>query len=387
MTVESGIPALDLLIEDLRRLRAPGLLQLRRLELGALHQAARRCGYVTAPDGESDRPSGIEAMLHAATDRMGSDNLGLAARYTFGLVDGTRDWAAQDRRNAAAKVYRVGTDRFRKYHEKLAVEQLAEQILGLCRAVPQAVSPTAPPGRSPLAAFCGPVPVEALLNGRRVTVSVHALLVELLSGVDIVVSSENIYLELSKTFQHTVSGSLRRAAAARGPAGEIVADPLAVEVAAWMADQGRQGLPVRPGTVVATSTGELSQQGIRRIYHAAVAEPQRDGTGYQVSLEVVSTAVRNIFDLAERERPLFEPPLTSICFPLLGAGRGGLTEETSIRWLWWSICQALTAVPNGPERLTEWEIHLVTPAPATADLIARVVAEGVTIGDGATPWR
>jgi hypothetical protein len=77
MVPQPDIPSLDRLIEDLRLLRAPGLLQLRRVPVDALYRAALHCGFAYAPDGESDKPAGIEALLHAAADRLGSDNLGI----------------------------------------------------------------------------------------------------------------------------------------------------------------------------------------------------------------------------------------------------------------------------------------------------------------------
>ncbi|MCW2919220.1 MAG: putative secreted lipase [Actinomycetia bacterium] len=70
MVPQPDIPSLDRLIEDLRLLRAPGLLQLRRVPVDALYRAALHCGFAYAPDGESDKPAGIEALLHVAADRL-----------------------------------------------------------------------------------------------------------------------------------------------------------------------------------------------------------------------------------------------------------------------------------------------------------------------------
>jgi O-acetyl-ADP-ribose deacetylase (regulator of RNase III) len=185
--------------------------------------------------------------------------------------------------------------------------------------------------------------------------------IELLRDIDILVSPENVYLEPSKTFHPTVSGSLRGAAALRDPTtGEIQDDVLARELAAWLRKHGRPGLPVRAGTVVPTSPGRLAERGVRRVYHAAVAVP-RDAE-YQVSPETVARAVAECFALARAERRSLAPELESICFPLLGAGRGGLPETLSASWLIWAIRDELA-------HDTSWQVHVVVRSRAVAEAI------------------
>jgi len=86
---------------------------------------------------------------------------------------------------------------------------------------------------------------------------VHAGPADNLSNVDIVVISENIYLQMAMTFKPSVSGRLRRAAAKKTPAGEIVDDIASNELTAWLQRHGRFGLPAEIGTVAPTSSGEL----------------------------------------------------------------------------------------------------------------------------------
>lgn len=121
------------------------------------------------------------------------------------------------------------------------------------------------------------------------------------TGVDVLVSSENIYFEMSKTFRRTVSGSLRRAAATKDTVGRITDDVIARQLADWVRRFGVPGLPVAAGTVAVTSPGALSAQGVRRILHAAVATPSATGDGRRVRDRARGRrgeTVRRVFQLA-----------------------------------------------------------------------------------------
>src|SRR5262249_53080083 len=95
------------LVTDLQRVREKGLVHLRQLGLPALYQAAWLCDLT---DGSGPEPAAIEALLRQAVERLGGGNLGEAAAYTFGLVPGTKDRPAQDRRAAVARLYGVTPD-------------------------------------------------------------------------------------------------------------------------------------------------------------------------------------------------------------------------------------------------------------------------------------
>jgi O-acetyl-ADP-ribose deacetylase (regulator of RNase III) len=192
------------------------------------------------------------------------------------------------------------------------------------------------------------------------TFTLHVSPIELLRDIDILVSSENVYLEMSKTFRRTVSGALRLAAAVRDGSGEITDDVLVRELAGWLHTHGRPGLPVRTGTVVPTPPGALASRGVRRIYHAAVAAP--DGDGYRVQGEIIARAVSECFAVARAERDRYEPGLSSICFPLLGAGHGGLPPAVSARWLRWAIRDELAHDPG-------WQVHVVIHNRETAEAV------------------
>lgn len=378
----SNSPTYDQLLEELKGIRRPGLPDLRRTDRPALRAAAVAGGFC---DGSDDAPAGIEALLREAVRRLGErDLLGQAAAHTFGLLPDRRGAPAHDRRKMAAAVYGVTPERFRKQQEPQVIQQLAEAVLTILREPPPFAGKPGSAGQSP-GPGTGPQPsggpgatgqstiarsvrtgqepplrVDSVPVDARSTFTLHVSPIELLRDIEVLVSSENVYLEMSKTFRPTVSGALRLAAAVRDPAGEIVDDVLARELAGWLRAHGRPGLPIRPGTVVPTAPGALAARGVRRIYHAAVATP-RDDT-YEVRPESIARAVSACFTLARAERDRYEPALSSICFPLLGAGRGGLAPAVSATWLRWAIRDELA-------RDARWRVHLVVRSREIAEAV------------------
>jgi hypothetical protein len=129
MQFAPDVPTLDEIVAELRTLRERGLVRLRHTDLPNLGRAAARTGLVAVVGGG---PGAVEAMVRTAVENLGGDGLGRAATATFGLARGERDMAAQDRRRRAALVYGVSVERFRKHHERIVLEQVAEEVLKLC---------------------------------------------------------------------------------------------------------------------------------------------------------------------------------------------------------------------------------------------------------------
>ncbi|MFI2210545.1 Appr-1-p processing protein [Streptomyces sp. NPDC020141] len=361
----STLPAYDHLLDELRTLRRPGLAGLRGADHPALRAAALAGGFCAGAD---DTPAGIEALLKEAVRRLGEkDLLGRAAAHTFGLLPDRRGDPAFERRKTAAGVYGVTPERFRKHQEQQVIQQLAEAVLTVLREPAPVPVGSAP---APAAAASGagrrtgglepPLRVERVPVDASTSFTLHVSPIELLRDIDILVSSENVYLEMSKTFRPTVSGSLRLAAAVRDQAGEIVDDVLVRELGEWLRAHGRPGLPVRSGTVVPTSPGALAARGVRRIYHAAVATPYEDT--YRVGPESLARAVASCFALAREEEEREGRGPSSLCFPLLGAGRGGLTPVVSATWLRWAIRDELARDPGR-------RVHMVVRDRATAQAV------------------
>lgn len=338
------VPEHEELLRDLLALRERGLIRLRHLDLPHLRLAAARCHPATG------HVAAVERVLRDAVDRLGEGTLGSAAAYTFGLVQGTRDWTAAARRKRAADVYRLSVERFRKNQERMLLAQVADQIIALCGEGGEAGVPRVAVGAR--------IPLES--GGGRAILQVRPI--ELISGVDVLVNSENVYLEMARVFSPSVSGAIRKAGSRRGPAGELLDDTVQRELHEWMAAHHRPGLTVAPGTVAPTGPGSLAFNGVRRVYHAAVAVP-RPGTGHQdVTPSTIMLAVHRVFALAEEERMAYR--LRTICFPLLGTGSGRLAVRAGLHWLWSAICENLA-------RSRGWEVHLSVPEPEKADIVLR----------------
>ncbi|MBE1537048.1 macro domain-containing protein [Actinomadura algeriensis] len=324
-------PGHEAIAAELRLVRRHGLPRLRTLDLPVLAEVLHRAGR--------DEPTGVpsatelERLIRRATEDLQGD-LGAAAGYLFGFVPGTRDWTVGDRRKRAARLYGVSAERFRKHHDPLIVGELAGRLTELSRVPFPGLADDAP--TTPRS-----VRLRGRLGGTMRTVVLHAMPVELVHDVDVIVSPLNTYMELPQSYKTSIAASLRRACARRGPSGELLDDVLARELASWMRDHARPGLPVAPGTVVATGAGELAAVGVRRVYHAAVAVPRPDAAGYQIRPDVVSRAVENVLRLARTDRGAGERPLRSVCLPLFGSGQGGLDPETSFAWLAAALDRAL----------------------------------------------
>ncbi|MFE4856934.1 hypothetical protein [Streptomyces sp. NPDC056670] len=342
-------------VHELKEVRRAGMVRLRELRLPALTEAA---SAGLTPDGPAvSGPSAVavERLLRLAVDRLGGGSLQEAAEYTLGTAPGTRDWPGSDRRRRAAGVYGVSVERFRKHQEGVVLGQIAEQILRLCGE--------APPTESPLETHRV---LRVPAAGRVVPVTLHVHAVDLLSDVDVIVVPSNTHFALPEAYKSSVSASLRRAAASRSVTGELLADPVREELRDWAVRQGTSGRPVVPGTVAATGSGALAAQGVRRLYHAAVAVPRSGTNDYDVLPADVTRAVTRVLALLAEESRGFDPPLRSVCLPLLGSGRGGLSYQQSIEALWPAVDAELS-------RRTDLDIHLIVRHPVPAELLLRTL--------------
>jgi hypothetical protein len=184
--------------------------------------------------------------------------------------------------------------------------------------------------------------------------------------VDIIVSSENTFFQMSQTFKPSISGRLRDAAARKDPSGRIIEDVAQNELSAWMRAHQVDGREVPLGAVAPTSAGALEEHGIRRIYHAAAVRPIPDTNHYFTNPRAVTDAATAVFDLARKESKTTSEPLSSICFPLLGAGRGRLEPLDSIRSLF-SVVK--TEVGMDRDAGQPWTLHFISWKQSEAKLI------------------
>src|SRR5262249_40073365 len=68
----------------------------------------------------------------------------------------------------------------------------------------------------------------------------------------------------------------------------------------------------------------------------------------------------------DRERTVFQPPLSSICFPLFGTGHGRLSVPVCAAALWRGIAEELAAAPH-------WSVHLATHNPGHAAQVLKTL--------------
>ncbi|MCX5126161.1 hypothetical protein [Streptomyces sp. NBC_00347] len=357
------------LLAELKEVRRAGLIRLRGRALPGLEAAA-----TTVTSGGARQPGApIEVLLRSAVARLDAGTLRTAAEYTLGLAQGTRDWPASSRRARAASVYGVSVERFRKDQEVMVLGQVAEHIV---RLAADAAAPGGPGGLGGPVGPAGPVDgggagthrsVQVRAAGRTVGLTVHVHPVDLLRDVDVVVSPSNVHFALPEVYKSSIAASLRRAAAVHGMTGELLDDPLPTELHNWAERHGTSGRAVRPGTVAATGAGALAAQGVRRIYHAAIAVPRAGTNDYDVLPADVTRAVSRVLALLAEERDRHVPPLRSVCFPLLGSGRGGLSYEVSVGAVW-------AAVEAELARGARWDVHFVVRTPRAAAVVERIAA-------------
>ncbi|MEV7869652.1 hypothetical protein AB0P17_26980 [Streptomyces sp. NPDC088124] len=347
------------LLAELREVRRAGLVRLRGRALPALESAAEKALTATAARSPG---AAVEALLRLAASRLDAGTLRTAAEYTLGLAQGTRDWPASSRRARAASVYGVSVERFRKDHEVMVLGQVAEHILRLVSQGTEAGSAEEGEWGAGTHRF-----VQVRAGGRRARLTLHMHPVDLLRDVDVIVSPANVHLALPERYKSSVAASLRRAAAVRGVTGDVRDDPLHDELRTWAARQGTAGRPVLPGTVAATGSGALARQGVRRIYHAAIAVPRAGTNDYDVLPADVTRAVSRALTLLAEEHDRYTPPLRSVCFPLLGSGRGGLPYRVSLAAVW-------AAVEAELAREAPWDVHFVVRGAEAAALVERIPA-------------
>ncbi|OXY96910.1 hypothetical protein [Streptomyces diastatochromogenes] len=367
----SSLPDHASLLRELKEVRRAGLVRLRGRELPALESVAQT---VTAP-GARAPGAAVETLLRLAVTRLDAGTLRTAAEYTLGLAQGTRDWPASSRRARAASVYGVSVERFRKDHEVMVLGQVAEHVLRL------AAEAAAEPGAVVAEEGVGTHRTVRVRAGERpVTLTLHVHPVDLLRDVDVVVSPSNVHFALPERYKSSVAASLRRAASVRGVTGDVLDDPVHDELTKWASRHGTSGRAVLPGTVAATGAGALAGQGVRRIYHAAVAVPRAGTNDYDVLPSDITRAASRALAVLAEEHDRFDPPLRSVCFPLLGSGRGGLPYDVSLAALW-------AAVEAELARGAGWDVHFVVRTPAAAALVERIPAGIRPPHDRRTPGR
>jgi O-acetyl-ADP-ribose deacetylase (regulator of RNase III) len=154
-------------------------------------------------------------------------------------------------------------------------------------------------------------------------------------GVDVWVNPENTDMKMSRFEERTISAIIRYEGARRDGAGHVVDDLIADELAAKVT-----GIcPTAAGAVVTTGPGELAHShDVRHVIHVAAVHGE-PGAGYRQVHDIGQcvTGALTEADLVSRSHPV-----TSILFPLLGAGQGGGDVDETARTLLGAAADYLT---------------------------------------------
>jgi O-acetyl-ADP-ribose deacetylase (regulator of RNase III) len=174
---------------------------------------------------------------------------------------------------------------------------------------------------------------------------------ELRDKADIWVSSENTDLQLARYHDRSISGLIRYLGA-RKVKGRIVEDCIGVAVAEETPrDADNQYVPVNPGSITPTESGELKKtHGVSRIYHAATVQGT-PGRGYK-PVPNVTVCINTALSVAdsENEGRKNSDAYKSILFPVFGTGVAGCQFRDSAREL---ISAALNHVENHGSTLSK----------------------------------
>jgi O-acetyl-ADP-ribose deacetylase (regulator of RNase III) len=141
--------------------------------------------------------------------------------------------------------------------------------------------------------------------------------------VDVWVNSENTDMEMSRITEFSVSGIIRYFGSRRDPAGGVVADLIATELASRV-----ERRPVAPGTAIVTGSGALAESnGVRYVVHVAAAQGE-PGSGFR-PVRNLGRCVDNVLRAADALAATDER-VRSVLLPLLGTGvAGGEPEPTA----------------------------------------------------------
>jgi O-acetyl-ADP-ribose deacetylase (regulator of RNase III) len=145
-------------------------------------------------------------------------------------------------------------------------------------------------------------------------------------GIDIWVNSENTNMQMARFYERSGSAVIRYYGARKDATGDVEEDTIATELGKVM----KHKQSVAPGTIVATSSGELKKRGVKWIFHAAAVQGQL-GKGYR-SVADVSDCIRNSLDLANASK-YRASKCKSILFPLFGTGTGGAKVNSTVKQL------------------------------------------------------
>lgn len=165
-------------------------------------------------------------------------------------------------------------------------------------------------------------------------------------GVEVWVNPENSHMLMDRYFGRSVSAAIRWHGASKRKTKQgkdVVAKDL-------IADELRKNLDNRTFVdlmdVVETGAGELTGNGVKRIMHVAIAEGFYE-QGLKTDPETLKGCMHNVFAHIETHNRLkMIGGWTSVLFPMLGTGQGGLPVRTVAPTLVSAVIEYLARKPG-----------------------------------------
>ncbi|MCU0463629.1 MAG: TIR domain-containing protein [Anaerolineae bacterium] len=187
------------------------------------------------------------------------------------------------------------------------------------------------------------------------------------SNVDVIVNSENIYMQMQRIFAaDSVSKSIR-INGSHISGNDIMEDSIQLELNEKIKAQYSK-IPVPLGTVLVTSSGheqgELKQRGIKYVFHVAIVAADFNEQFAVKDVKIVKRSVRNCLN----ETQNYVADISSIAFPVLATGNAGLNYEDSAKTMLSAFKDFLKDRPN--TALTD--IHLTAYTKGQLDILSKI---------------
>ncbi|WP_207262411.1 hypothetical protein [Pseudomonas sp. GW101-3H06] len=143
-----------------------------------------------------------------------------------------------------------------------------------------------------------------------------------ISGVDVIVTSENTNLHMGSISGTSVSGRVRRLAASFNSDGTLNTDHLQEKVEEWKSSQMHAG-PYALGLCISAHPFNSAHLGVKSIIHAIALEKRDSGINI-----IEEAANRKIIDFAIEH--CINNNFSSIFIPIFGLGSGGIPKDEAI---------------------------------------------------------
>lgn len=166
-----------------------------------------------------------------------------------------------------------------------------------------------------------------------------------IKNVDIIVNSENVYMQMERVFAKESVSKRIRVDGAKTRGFYIEDDSIQNEINEFIRENYHGITPVPQGAVIYTRAGDanskLRQRGIRYIFHVAIQNATLDASYPIASDKIVRDSIENCLLRVDELQDI-----QSIIFPILGSGNAGLDFNVSAKAILETIKEYLENSPN-----------------------------------------